>query len=546
MTTPSGPLADDSAPSPLPAAGAGLSARELQGRAVSGTLWTVLHTVLAAPVAFAANAVVARVLGPASYGSLAFLTLALGLAIAFTNLGVTGGVVQWGATAEARGDRAGADDLLRRSLGYHLLVQLPLLVVAVLVLARDESWLIRGALLLSVALPAAFSSTALSLTIENRTAGAAKIAIASNLVIQASVVATALVSGTAAGVWATRSVAASVLLPLNLLLLDRVRRRVTLRVTLPTRMPSGFWRFCSLAWLAGLVLTLVFSRSEVLLLSWLSTPEAVGLFALAYGVSAQITAPVDALLGPLAPAVAGLVGSHPGSAKAAFLRSVRLAALLAGGVTAVALPLFYVAIPLIYGPAFGAAAPLFLVLGAASCFQSICNPVIVFMQARQRTDVILALSTFALVVNVVVAVALIPPFGVWGATIANAAALAAFFVAGVRHELRVQALSAKAFLAASASWFVALAAAVPAVLLCSLAPSPAPVAAVLAAVVGAVCFVGGLRLTNTGVAAADAEGLRRVMPGRLDRPVRLVLRVLQQRQVAVGEPAVTRDAREVD
>lgn len=507
-----------------------LSPANLQRRAVSGSMWTALHTIIAAPLAFVANAVVARVLGPASYGELAFLTLALGLATQLTHLSFSGGVIQWGAAVEAQGDRPAADTLLRRSLGYHVLVQLPLLVLAVVVLAREQSWWIRAALLASVVLPAAFSSAALSLTIENKTAGAAKIAIASNAVVQAAVTASAVLTGTAAGVWATRSVAASVLLPLNFMLLDKARRRASMRMSLPRNMPSGFWRFCSFAWLAGLVGTLVFSRSEILLLAWLTTPEAVGLFALAYGVSAQITAPVDAVVGPLVPAVAGLLSSHSASAKAALLRAVRLSALLAGGVTAVALPLFFFAIPLIYGAKFAAAASLFLVLGAASCFQSICNPVVVFTQGRRRTDVILKMSSIALVVNVAIALALIPSLGVWGAAVANATALATFFCLALRHELRVHGIGAAEFASASGSWLVALAAAALAVLLSSTLPVNAALASALAGCVGAAGYVAGLRVTGSGLTDRDAAAITSAAPSSLQRPMSWLVQMSSARR----------------
>ena len=513
-----------------PVNGSALSRGELQRRAMSGSLWTATHTVLAVPLAFLANAVVARVLGPASYGDLALLTLLLALLTQATHLSFSDGVIQWGAAAESRGDHETARSLLRRSLGYHVLVQLPLLVAAVLYLGRDQSWWIRGALLLSVLMPVVFSSSALSLTISNRTADAVKVAIVSNVVVQGSIAVVAVLNGTAAGVWATRSVAASILLPLNLLLLDRMRRRESFRLSLPIGMPSGFWRFCSYSWLAGLVGTLVFSRSEVVLLSWLTTPEAVGLFALAYGLSTQITAPVDAVTGPLIPAVTSLLSSHAGSVAAALMRSVRFAALLAGAVTAAVLPLFFAAIPLIYGADFAPAAPLFLVLGAASCFQSICNPVVVFTRARRRTDVVFGISTFALVVNVGIALALIPVLGLWGATLANVAGLTAFFVVALRHELPVHDISLAMLLRASGSWFVALAAAAVAVLLAWTVPWPVPVAALAAAVLGSGIFLLGLRLTNTGLTGPDIEAVGRALPRSIARPALLALAVVEQRR----------------
>ena len=53
-----------------------LTAGELQRRAVAGSTWTAVHTVVSLPIAFVANAIVARSLGVSSYGHLAFLTAA--------------------------------------------------------------------------------------------------------------------------------------------------------------------------------------------------------------------------------------------------------------------------------------------------------------------------------------------------------------------------------------------------------------------------------------------------------------------------------------
>ncbi|MCK2124962.1 hypothetical protein, partial [Pseudomonas sp. PNPG3] len=54
---------------------AGAMSREgLQESAVRGAVWTVVHTFVAIPVAFLVNLLMARVLGAADYGRLAFLT----------------------------------------------------------------------------------------------------------------------------------------------------------------------------------------------------------------------------------------------------------------------------------------------------------------------------------------------------------------------------------------------------------------------------------------------------------------------------------------
>src|SRR5437588_10920042 len=105
----------------------GLAPAEIQRRAVAGSVWTALHSLLSVPLAFVANAVVARALGPAAYGSLAFYLLTYTVAFQVTNLGVSDGVIQWGAGAYARGDVGTVQGLLRKSLGYHVMFQFPML-----------------------------------------------------------------------------------------------------------------------------------------------------------------------------------------------------------------------------------------------------------------------------------------------------------------------------------------------------------------------------------------------------------------------------------
>src|SRR3954463_11783961 len=120
-----------------------LPATELQRRAISGSAWTVIVTLIPLPVAFVSNAIVARSLGVEDYGHLAFLTAALSLGLVFANFGFSTAVIQNGSGAEANGRRAEVDDLLRRSLGFHAAVELAILVVLVVALTRgDPLWVI--------------------------------------------------------------------------------------------------------------------------------------------------------------------------------------------------------------------------------------------------------------------------------------------------------------------------------------------------------------------------------------------------------------------
>lgn len=399
---------------PLPAA-------ELQRRAVSGSVWTVVHVAVSLPLAFVANAVIARSLGVSSYGQLAFLIAALSLAFAFANFGFSTAVIQQGSRAETGGRKKEADDLLQRSLGFHMLIELPILVVVAAVLTRGEPWWVLTAVGIGVFLSCLLSGAVLSITIENRTAAVAKLAMLGNLLLQAATVSVALVTTSASVIWATRTVAPALTAGLALLLLDAQRRKAVLNPLIPRGLSSMFWRYALFIWASEVVALLVFSRSEIFLLKALDQPEALGLFALAFGLSYHITAPVDAMLHPLLPAVAGVLSEWPDRAVRAFERSTRVSGLFAGAIAASAVPTLTFAIPLIYGQRFLAAAWLFVPLALVAAFKAANNPVTAFLNARQRGGVILRANAGALVVNLAVAIALIPPFGAWGAVAANAA-----------------------------------------------------------------------------------------------------------------------------
>lgn len=402
-------------PAPLPL-------REIQRRAASGSLWTAIHAVTSLPLGFAANAVVARLLGPGSFGQLAYLTLTLAILTQVTNLSVNDAVIQWGAAAEARGERLEADQYLKKSLGYRLMFQLPLLVAAVLYLSWSESVVVRLILLVSVIFPTVFGSSALSITIENRTAAAARLVMATNFLMQVAGVVTAVVVRSAPSVWAARSLALSLLIPTNLLLLDRHRRRVALTVQLPKELPSGFWRYARYTVLASVLGTLVFSRSELYYLRWWGhNPASVGIYALAFAVAGQITGPVDALLGPLIPAVAGVLSSAPHAASRALRRALRFGSLASGGILALGIAPLYFLLPRVFGVHFASAQNILLPLAAVSCLQTCFNPIVAFVLGRRRGDIMLSANATGLAVGFVIAVLTIPHIGLWGAVSANVA-----------------------------------------------------------------------------------------------------------------------------
>src|SRR5690606_22372417 len=148
---------------------------QLQQRAIRGALWTGLHTVVALPIAFVVNILLARVLGVEGYGRLAYLTTVITIAGVIAGMGVTTALIQFGAKDHAAGRVAAVQRYLSGAQGFRLLVTGPLVALAVVALVRVELWLLVIALIFGVGAPALFGNARPALTIENRTDRAAQL-----------------------------------------------------------------------------------------------------------------------------------------------------------------------------------------------------------------------------------------------------------------------------------------------------------------------------------------------------------------------------------
>ena len=191
---------------------------------------------------------------------------------------------------------------------------------------------------------------------------------------------------------------------------------------------------------------LVATRSEIFLLALLTSSKVVGVYALAFGIAGQLTAPVDALLGPLVPAASGLVGREPAKAAIGYLRAVRVSTLLATCLMVIAVPAISRLIPVIYGHSFDDASRLFVALAISSCFATCLNPTIAFLAAHRAAGTALWTNVVALAVDGVIAVALIPFIGAYGAVCAAVAASVVRLLVWTRTEVRRLGLAWRPFL----------------------------------------------------------------------------------------------------
>ena len=331
-------------------------------------------------------------------------------------------------------------------------------------------------------------------------------------------------------VWLIRLIVSGVAIILFLAPISTSYRKAVLRPTLPRGFPPGFWAFALPAGAAGLLGTLALSRTEVFFLTWLSTPEAVGLFALAHGLSVHVFAPADALIGPLIPAVAGLHVNDRDALLPAFERVVRASSTVISVVCAVALPAFALLVPTFYGQDFSAAAPLLVALGIAGAALAAGGPVLAFTMGRLSSGRMLAANATALVIDVGLALALIPVLGVWGAVIANLAGALSRLVLLIRGEivalglgwLRLANQALPALLAmpiAAACWLVGD----------GLASLPAIPTALAVGMIGLAALVVGLRTTRSGLTERDRNVVLNTVPRGLVPATAVLLRLLTHR-----------------
>lgn len=423
-----------------------ISAAEIRRRMVNGTSWTAVNVGVTLPLAFLVNIVIARVLDVDEYGQLAYISAAIATISIVASMGTPNAAVTFATAAETAGDGVASITILRRLLGYALALRAPIIVTGIVLLTRQEPPWVTGVLVLVTILSAWTIALINSLAVEHRTAVNAKITMVSSLLTMAASLSAALATGRATAVWAARQTVEGVSMAVLATRATRSRRRQLLLPLWPRGFPPGFWRFAITSGAAGLVSTLVFSRSEIFLLEWMGQEVALGLFALAFGLSVHVTAPLEATLGPLVPAAAGLISQHPEQVAPAFARLTRVTSLGVACLLVGVIPGLTVLIPLLYGQNYAGAAVLFLVLALASGVRLVGRIAEAFVNGRRRGGVLLRANAISLVIGTLLAIGLIPMLGVWGAVIGNVAGQFCAVAPIVMSEMKEQGIPLSTYL----------------------------------------------------------------------------------------------------
>lgn len=497
---------------------------------ISGTAWTAIHVLVSVPIAFGVNVVVARSLGVVDYGRLAVLTMVLAVATTAASLGVGAALMQFVTKAAESGREGQVSRLVSGAQGYNLFVAAPVVAIAVALLV-DVPWpFLVLAVVFGIFGPALLQVGPILLATQHRSDRAAQLAIVSNLFIQLAVVITVLAHPSAGAVWAVRIAATGTLMVLPFLALSRTLRRAALRPTTPWSLPRAFWVFAVPTGVATLVSQLVTDRVQVFFLQWLGDTAAVGVFALAFGLAAQVLAPVQAAVGPLLPAFAALRERGVDHARAGLLRVTTVAAVITGAVLSSGVPLLAGLIPWIYGHEYARSSDYFVLMAGSAGIVVVGSAAYASLMARLRGGTYLYINLIALVVMAGIAVAAIPAMGAWGAVASMVGGTLVRAVMMVLAEARHLAINPGPM----SSAFAPVALAIVCVLLAwfGLGPMltvPDWTRAVITATASFVVFVGALRMAGLGLTASDRDALVDVIPSRARPLTRGCVRLLTVR-----------------
>jgi O-antigen/teichoic acid export membrane protein len=507
----------------------GLLKRDL----IRGSLWTLFSALVMVPMAFAANLVLAHVLHPAGLGRLATYVVAFSLATTVVNLGVSDATVQWLAEARALGAFDAERGLIRRCAGFHSFIEGPVVAGLAFVLLRGAGWQAATIAAAAVWLTQIAGTSSVILTATARNALVAKLTLATAMASQVVIVAAAVARHSASFTYAAQLTAASIAPALCLFAISRVERQGVLSPTLRGRNPPGFNRYGVSACAGGLVSGLVFGRSELFVLQANGRLFAAGLFAVATGISSQITIPMDALMGPMVPTAAGLVAAAPGRALPVLQRALRISSLLGALTAAVIVPAGFVLIPYAFGPSFTAAQGGFVALGLASCLQSVVVPVSAFAFATRSATGVLRADLACLVVDAGLAFSLIPVIGLAGAVTASASAQVLSLLLLVRVVIRRMDITVVDVVSATRSFWWGPIGCLLAVAVVMVTNLPTPLELGLAVGIGMVSTCLVFRVGSMRLEPRELGDVLHNLPVRLRRPFRGLCLLLGCRLPAV-------------
>lgn len=407
---------------------------------LSGGLWNSLSTVLPPLFILLQSVAAARFLGPDRLGVQTYIAwAALSLSMLLT-VGLSRALSRY--IALALGARAGGDvgSLVRWAWRVQAGAALAggglLLTVAATSHKQSLVWsIVAGVVFLSAlqTVPAAV------LIAMQRWRAYTLIGLVTGIVGSVATVAVLAAGGGIAGMFAVELVVVLINLVWALAL---VRRAIppqsddSRHVGLLVREVRGY---AVLATVQAVLTLIVWRRSEIFLIEHFAPVSQVAVYSIAFGIVFAVQQLPAGLVGALTPAIATLLGAGQiDRIRSGVARALRLALLFSLPVTAGLLAVGPDLVEVVYGADYTAAGPVLLVLVLVLPLVTVADVGGAVLHAYGQIRQMIVIGLVATVIDVVLALLLIPDHGAMGAAVANAAAQAT--LAGLRVVLAVRAV----------------------------------------------------------------------------------------------------------
>lgn len=387
-----------------------------------GGVWAGIAHLLPQAYTVLISVAIARALGAEGMGRQSFIAFVSISVVTLCSSGVSDALTRGISAALGDGSITGARDLLRWAWPLELFAAFAggLVVAAPAVFGSTPSlaWVFAG-VFTSMSVLARVPGAVLVGT--HRWRDAAVVGLVSGAVAVPVLVAVLALGGGIAGVFAVEAAAAAI----NVLATLRLARRALPPAT-PARDREAravAKRFAVVSTVGAVLTLVVFRRSEFFFLAHYSTNPEIALYSVAFAASAVLAALPDRLGGVVSSSFAALYGAGDDAAiRAGYARSRRVFVLVAMILTGLAAAVGPAAISVVYGSEYDGARVVLLLLLLGLPVMPLWTNGIWLMGARADARTPLLLSGFAAVVNVVLAVLLIPSFAAVGAALANTSA----------------------------------------------------------------------------------------------------------------------------
>ncbi|HEU5321435.1 MAG TPA: oligosaccharide flippase family protein, partial [Methylomirabilota bacterium] len=391
---------------------------------VRNTFWYGVVTAVGLVSGLLTSIVLARGLGPALLGDYSYLLWALRTLAVFAGLGFPLATSRYTAEAFARGDRPAAWGYVRLffrgQLAAAALVAAAA-VPAVLWLAPDGlrlPFLLVALSLFPIGMEGVYTHAVHGAQRYDLTTQTSTVKMAFQLA--AAVAAVALGAG-------ILGLTAGLLLSFVLGALLQRRRALELYGAGTAARPAPLGRdvraFVVSLSAVTVLEAVVWDRSEVFFLRLYVSSEALAYYSLAFGLATRAMVVPEIAVGALLPAFSALHGGNaPAEFGALYRTAIRYVALAGAPIAAVGTALAPALVGWLYGAEYAPAAAYFGPLAAVALLSALRKVAWAALRAAGDRRHVLTAMAVAAVVNVVLAAALIPRYGVGGAVAANSAA----------------------------------------------------------------------------------------------------------------------------